>query len=198
MLKIIKNNENEIYKDYMEIMSYESKKIKHWITGESIIYKGEEYIIKREKSKNNKISISIEENNKQMKIIVPVNITDEQILKENIDRGIKQLLKNNTTVLIQERLPYWSEKTGIKYDSFKVRDTTSKFGSCSYTKKKLNFAARLIMLPRDKVDAIIVHELCHIIHPNHSKKFYDLVKKYIPDYEQIDKWLHQNTKLLVI
>lgn len=53
------------------------------------------------------------------------------------------------------------------------------------------------MLPEDKVDAIIVHELCHIIHPNHSKDFYDLVKKYIPNYDNIDKWLKENGRIII-
>ncbi len=54
------------------------------------------------------------------------------------------------------------------------------------------------MLPEDKVDAIIVHELCHILHNNHSKEFYELVKKYIPNYEEIDKWLKENSKAILI
>lgn len=54
------------------------------------------------------------------------------------------------------------------------------------------------MLPEDKVDAIIVHELCHIIHKNHSKEFYNLVKKYIPNYDEIDKWLKNNSNLIMI
>ena len=54
------------------------------------------------------------------------------------------------------------------------------------------------MLPQEKIDAIIVHELCHIIHKNHSKDFYGLLKRYIPNYEEIDKWLKNNAKELVI
>ena len=54
------------------------------------------------------------------------------------------------------------------------------------------------MLPEDKVDAIIVHELCHIIHSNHNKEFYELVKKYIPNYDEINKWLKENSKIILI
>jgi len=50
------------------------------------------------------------------------------------------------------------------------------------------------MLPKDKVDAIIVHELCHMKHKNHNKEFYGLVSKYIPNYKEIDKWLKVNGK----
>ena len=54
------------------------------------------------------------------------------------------------------------------------------------------------MLPQDKIDAIIVHELCHMIHKNHSKEFYNLVKQYIPNYDEIDKWLKENGKLILM
>ena len=52
------------------------------------------------------------------------------------------------------------------------------------------------MLPEKAIDAVIVHELCHIIHPNHSKNFYELVEKYIPNYKEIDKYLKRNNKLI--
>ena len=71
-------------------------------------------------------------------------------------------------------------------------------GSCIPSKKILHFSNRFIMLPEDKVDAIIVHELCHIIHSNHNKEFYELVKKYIPNYDEIDKWLKENSKMIMI
>ena len=197
MLKIIKDNEENIYKEYMDIISVDSKKIKHWVNGENILYKGEQYTIIRKYVETNKIKIEISEEQKQFKIEVP-NLEDEELLKMNIDSAIKKLFKNNTEVLLTERLPYWSKITKIEYNNFKVRDTISKFGSCVPSKKSLNFASRLIMLPIDKIDGIIVHELCHIIYPNHSKGFYDLVKSYIPNYEQIDKWLSKNVGLIAI
>ena len=66
------------------------------------------------------------------------------------------------------------------------------------SKKALHFSSRLVMLPKKAIDAVIVHELCHIVHPNHSKNFYELVEKYIPNYKQIDKYLKKNGKLITI
>lgn len=65
-------------------------------------------------------------------------------------------------------------------------------------KKALHFSNRLIMLPEDKIDAIIVHELSHMTYANHSSKFYDLVQEYIPNYFEIDKWLKKNVKRVMI
>lgn len=198
IMSLIQENEEKLYQQYQQIISKDNKEIKHWNTGEKILYKGEEYTITRELVNKQSISITIEQDTKQFKIGVPRELEEKTDLKSNIDRGIKELFKNNTGVIIQERLPYWSTITKIPYQSFKIRDAISKFGSCVPELKKLNFSARLVMLPEDKIDAIIVHELCHIIHPNHSKAFYNLVKTYIPNYDEIDKWLKQNSNLIKI
>ena len=109
---------------------------------------------------------------------------------------IRRVFKNNTEVILQDRLPYWSKITKIDYTSVKVKDAKTRYGSCIPSKKALHFSSRLIMLPEKAIDAVIVHELCHIIHPNHSKNFYELVEKYIPNYKEIDKYLKRNNKLI--
>ena len=107
---------------------------------------------------------------------------------------MKKIFKEETEKLLQNKLKYWKEITKIEYTSFNVRDAKSKYGSCKPLTRQLYFTSRLIMLPEDVINAIIVHELCHIIYKNHSKKFYDLVKKFIPNYDEIDKWLKKNSK----
>ena len=195
--KMIKENENQIYEQYKKIISKENKKMKHWYTGEKILYKGEEYTIIIENNKNKRISIEIKEAEKQIKITIPEEISEEE-KKMNIDKTIKKLFKINTNAEIENRLPYWSKKMNIQYKSYKVGDATSKFGSCIPSKKIMHFSNRLIMLPKRMVDAIIVHELSHIIYPNHSKEFYNLIKKYINDYDEIDKWLKINSYQILI
>ena len=195
--KMIKGNENQIYEQYKKIISKENKKMKHWYTGEKILYKGEEYTIIIENNKNKRISIEIKEAEKQIKITIPEEISEEE-KKMNIDKTIKKLFKINTNAEIENRLPYWSKKMNIQYKSYKVGDATSKFGSCIPSKKIMHFSNRLIMLPERMVDAIIVHELSHIIYPNHSKEFYNLIKKYINDYDEIDKWLKINSYQILI
>lgn len=194
--KMIDENKENIYNQYMKIISTENDIIKHWITGEQILYKGEYYKILREEIIKNTIELEINEKEKIFNIKVSQNIKDEELIKYNIDKMIKNLFKNNTGCILQERLPYWSKITKLSYKSFNVRDAKTKYGSCKPDTKQLYFSSRLIMLPEDKIDAIIVHELCHIVHRNHSQNFYDLVKQYIPNYKEIDKWLKQNAKEL--
>ena len=196
LLETLKSNEEDIYDKYKKITASEISSIKQWTTGEKIYYKGEEYSIISQNTAKLRIDIRIQETNKEIIITKPEGISQED-LKINIDRGIKQLFKKNTEILIAEKLPYWSRITGFEYNQVKVRDATTRYGSCMPAKKNLYFSSRLIMLPGNVVDAIIVHELCHMKYKNHNKDFYDLVATYIPNYKEIDKWLKNNGKIIM-
>lgn len=198
VMKMIKANENSIYNQYMEMISNTNDKIRKWNNGEKLLYKGVEFEIKRQiiDTSTDFVNIYIDEDERKIIITIPQKLENEDI-KHTIDKGIKDLFKNNTYAMLYQKLPYWSKITEIKYNKYSVRDAVSKFGSCNVTKKELHFSSRLIMLPEDKVDAIIVHELCHIIHANHSKDFYNLIKQYIPNYDEINKWLKQNSNKIM-
>ena len=193
LMETLKENEEDIYKKYKKISSSEISTIKQWRTGEEIYYKGDNFLINRKYTDKLRISINIEENERQLIIFVPQN-ADEQAIKINVDKAIKQIFKRNTGMLIANRLPYWSKITGFEYSQVKIRDATTRYGSCMPSKKSLYFSSRLIMLPEYVVDAIIVHELCHMRYKNHNREFYDLVSRYITNYKDIDKWLKMNGK----
>ena len=191
MMGILKLEEDELYNKYKKIMSSEVKSVKQWENEEKIFYKGKEFDIVREYTKNLEINVKIEEENKRFIIIVPKNI-DQEVIKRSVDKVVKKILKKNTEILIAKRLPYWAEITGLKYNEVKIRDAITRYGSCMPNKRNLYFSSRLIMLPMDKVDAIIVHELCHIKYKYHNNDFYNLAEKYISNYIEIDKWLKKN------
>lgn len=193
---ILKGEENSIYEKYKNILSSEISSIKQWKNGEKIYYKGDEFSIIRKYIEIPKINIEIEETKKEIIISVPKN-TEQNIIKIYVDKMIKNIFKNNTEGLISKRLPYWSEITGLKYNKFEIRDATTRFGSCMPSKKNVYFSSRLIMLPVDKVDAIIVHELCHMKYKYHNNDFYNLVSKYINNYKEIDLWLKKNSEIIM-
>lgn len=196
LLQILKNQEGEIYSKYKKILDSGVDSIKQWKTGEKIYYQGEEFSIERKLTKTAKISITLQNDEKIFVIEVPKDL-EQNIVKETVDKAIKKLFKRNTEVLIAKKLPYWSKITGFKYNEFKIRDATTRYGSCMPSKKNVYFSSRLIMLPEDKVDAIIVHELCHMKFKYHNKEFYGLVQSYIPNYKEIDQWLKQNGKIIM-
>ena len=196
LIDILSQEEEKIYNKYKEILASEVSTIKQWKTGEKFFYKGEEFIIIREYKNTKRIEVNLNLERKQIVITVPENLNQQQA-KTYIDKTIKRLLKSNTEAVIAGRLSYWSEITQINYNEVKVRDATTRYGSCMPSKKNLYFSSRLVMLPEDKIDAIIVHELCHMKYKNHSKDFYNLVSKYIPNYKVIDKWLKVNGKMIM-
>jgi len=103
-------------------------------------------------------------------------------------------LSEKTLKTVSERVEHYSKIIGVDYSRICVRRQRTRWGSCS-SKGNLNFNCLLALLPSDVIDSIVVHELCHRIHMNHSKDFYREVKKVFPNYEKWNKWLKENGHL---
>lgn len=93
-----------------------------------------------------------------------------------------QKLKEKARVILASRVGYYSKIMNVKPTAVKITSAKTRWGSCS-GKNSLNFSYRLILLPPEAVDAVVVHELAHIRVKNHSSDFYDEVEKYMPDYK---------------
>lgn len=92
---------------------------------------------------------------------------------------------------IPYRVEYFHKFTGGNYTSITIRDQKSRWGSCS-SKGTLSFNYRLMMAPSHILDYVVVHELCHLTHLNHSKEFWAMVGSIIPDYKECKKWLKEH------
>lgn len=73
----------------------------------------------------------------------------------------------------------------------KLSDTYSRWGSCS-SKGNINIATRLILAPPEVLDAVIIHELAHLVEANHSDKFWAEVERALPNYKEYDEWLAEH------
>ena len=96
---------------------------------------------------------------------------------------------------ISERVRFYSQRSGIKYNKVNITDAQKRWGSCS-PKGNLNFSWKLIMAPLSVIDYVVVHELAHIEEKKHSKSFWVKVKIMMPDYEKYKNWLNENGYLL--
>ena len=92
-------------------------------------------------------------------------------------------LKRAAKEYIPKRVEYFSSIMGIIPSRVSVNSAKTRFGSCS-AKNSLNFSCRLMQYGEKAIDYVVVHELAHIIHHDHSKKFWALVEKYMPDYRE--------------
>ena len=73
----------------------------------------------------------------------------------------------------------------------KLSDTYSRWGSCSH-RGNINLATRLLLAPEPVLDAVIVHELAHLVHADHSPRFWAEVARALPDYKVYDAWLKEH------
>lgn len=81
-------------------------------------------------------------------------------------------------------------------NSVRLSDTYSRWGSCS-SKGNINLATRLILAPDEILDAVIIHELAHLIEANHSSRFWSHVERALPNYREYDVWLKEHGKELL-
>lgn len=100
-------------------------------------------------------------------------------------------LKKAAKEYIPNRVLEYSEIMGLKPSGIKITSARTRFGSCS-GKNSLCFSYHLMQKPIEAVDYVIVHELAHIKHKNHGKRFYALIEKYMPDYRERNRLLKYN------
>ena len=127
-----------------------------------------------------------------IKQINRTKVTSQQAAQMGIlsDKEIRKL-KRDAKKIIPERVEYYAKLSGITYNRIFIRLQKSRWGSCSI-EGNLNFNALLALMPLGVLDSVVVHELCHRRHMDHSKAFYDEVLKIFPDYKKWDKWLKEN------
>ena len=108
--------------------------------------------------------------------------------EEHVRAAIRQTLSKRALMRIRERLNHYAPLMGVEFGRVAIRDQKSRWGSCS-AKHNLNFNWKLIMAPGEVLDYVVIHELCHLIEFNHSRRFWSLVENQMPEYEVWKKWL---------
>lgn len=101
-----------------------------------------------------------------------------------IDKNRYQKHKSEARSLVEEKLLKYNKFYNFKYNRVSIRDQKTRWGSCS-KKGNLNFNYKLMFLPEDLADYIIVHELCHLKEFNHSSSFWKEVALVFPNYLKI-------------
>ena len=84
-----------------------------------------------------------------------------------------------------------ADALGVRWSRIEIRDQKSRWGSCS-TRGTLSFNWRLVLAPFGVLDYVVVHELCHLREPNHSRRFWKLVEARRPNWRAHRDWLHEH------
>jgi len=93
--------------------------------------------------------------------------------------------------IITGRVEHYSSHLGLKPAAVRLKTLKSRWGSCS-SRGNLNFNWLLVLAPIHILDYVVVHELCHFAHPDHSPRFWGMVESILPDYRERRKWLRMN------
>lgn len=166
-----------------EFRSRETRQNLRYQTGETFLYLGKKY---------------------------PLQVVDEQIEPFKFSEGFylrRSSLKEAPALFekwyraqaqdwILKRLVFYTQRYGFQYNQVRFKNTRSRWGSCS-SKQNLNYNFRLILAPPDVIDYVVVHELVHLVHKNHSKNFWQAVAKILPRYKMQREWLKINGSRLV-
>lgn len=166
---------------------------KVFVSGEMFPYLGKQHrlkIVSSEKTSKTKCRFI------NGRLEVEINpALDSNLIAAAIRRAVFHWYLMRAELKIRERLPLYADRLGTWPTAVVIKNQKSRWGSCSYTGVvRLNW--KIIMAPLSVLDYIIVHELCHLKHPNHSAAFWNEVESLIPDYRNKKAWFKEHQMIM--
>ena len=172
-----------------KLQEYQSspRKTKDYADGEKFQILGESYFLNIYYKDINNAILNVE--NGKIVIILPLRYADN----DNTEQ-IKKMIDKMYYMVAEKEVELAMEKTrkmvGLAPEEYRIKKTKSVWGTCSTT-KKITINQNLMMYSRKAVEYVVLHEVCHLKYMNHSKKFWAMVEKYMPDYKEAEKELKQ-------
>ena len=163
--------------------------LRKFVSGEKFLLKGRSYGLEVLESEND-VSPSLIFNNAKFVATVPKNISRSEY-REHIRPLFIDYYSQKAEQVINERIDVYLSHFAETPSAVKVNEFKSKWGSCSGT-NQLKFNWKIVMADLSIIDYLVVHELCHMIHKNHSRDYWDSVEAILPDHKERRKWLRLN------
>ena len=111
----------------------------------------------------------------------------KRIVNKFLDGQCKEVFQQEL-----DRLYPAFQKYDVQKPQLRIRDMETRWGSCISAKGIITLNKRLLEVPRNCIEYVVMHELCHLIHPNHSKYFYQFLTMMMPDWKQRKETLDKN------
>ena len=162
---------------------------KQFVHGEIFLFLGEERILQLNPYEGARPQVVFD--HKSLFVFVPEKQWHEDFIKTphpEFAMLIRKKYEQEGRRILPERVAFWSERTGLRPKVLSVRGQRSRWGSLSPSgRMSLNW--KLVLAPLAVVDYVVIHELCHIAHANHSRRFWSLVGAWDADYKKHRDWL---------
>lgn len=198
-LKFIESKSNWVLKNFRKIQSRQTI-IPTYKTGSQITLFGKKNIeLKLIPSKTLRSNFRFHEpeiplTNSILELKVPEQsaLLHQQFITSCLHKFYLQTAREYLT----DRTEHFATLLNLNFNQIRLKDTKSRWGSCS-AKKNLNYNYRIILAPKPIVDYLVIHEVCHLQHLDHSTNFWNLVASQDPSYREHQKWLKENGHQLV-
>ncbi|MGI5921827.1 MAG: M48 family metallopeptidase [Syntrophomonadaceae bacterium] len=174
-----------IVKKLTEIEKLKSDKVsKEFVRGERFLYLGIEYTLDLVIDSTLKKPLV---NLYDHRLMVSTPSDDKNVIRTAVESWYRYMADKH----IRTRIEHYQSIIGVFPSRVTIKEQKSRWGSCS-SKGNLNFNWKAIMAPADVMDYLIIHEMCHLIHLNHSRDFWNLVSAIMPNYKVFKDWLRKN------
>ncbi len=152
-----------------------------------LFFRGQEYQFRLNVSSQKRPSVSIEDQT--------LIVTSESENHGNVRSTLEKWYRIQAKKHFEKRVPLLCDVADRDIMRVSIRSQRTRWGSCS-SRQTISLNWRLIMAPDWVSDYVIYHEIAHLTHMNHSKKFWQLVEEYFPKYKEAELWLKKHHQLL--
>lgn len=148
---------------------------KQFVSGEAFSYLGRNYRLKVVRGNFKPVKLV----GGQLVATLPEGAKHPHMVRNALVRWYKRQAEQN----LPEKVARFAPIVGVESAGVGIKSFKSRWGSCT-SKGKIEFSWRIMTAPNSLVNYVVIHELCHIAQPNHSKDFWTLVSRFVPDYEE--------------
>lgn len=152
----------------------------HWAEGAFVLFHGSSRILHVRPDYKRK-TFYIQDTKESLVVSGPMGPYSGEDQETAVKEAVKLWYRQEAREYLGERTARWSAIMKVDYGRIAIRDQATRWGSCS-AKGNLNFNWRLVLLPEELADYVVVHELAHRVHMNHSPAFWQVVERELPDY----------------
>lgn len=169
---------------------HQPPKPKEYVSGESFAYLGRNYRLKVESGPAKSVKLK----SGRLVVQVPPSV---QKRDQYVQGAVTEWYREHALQKLQEKVQRYAKVVRVSPSSVGIKTFSGRWGSCS-TKGNMEFNWKIIIAPNRIVDYVVVHELCHLHHHDHSPGFWQCVERVFPDYKDAKDWLRTNSRQLEI
>ena len=191
-LKEIKSFLNQHWPWVQKQMEEQKKRKKQYPTktfreGEEFLFQGKKHQLKYQKAKAPLDFFSIQQNS-----LIYFWRSGEDLNNTTLKQRLREFYQAQGVMLIQQAVDKFSSRMRLFPKTLRIGAQKSLWGACS-SAGRISLNWRLVVAPLETLHYVVIHELAHLKHLNHSPRFWSLVAEFCPDYKQHEHWLKKNS-----